>query len=138
MKIQDTVLLEDRTQHGLDDNRWAWVGDEGRLFVELLGEEINTKVTVLASGRRGGDANDLARTTLEDQKITHADVVAWDGDSVGWLGGCRAARRLGAWLTTYGDVNLTAPMMVMVMMEWMGNLLSNTVEAVTEGVIVSL
>jgi hypothetical protein len=49
LKIKDPVLLEDRTQHGLDDDAWAWVGDEGRLLMQLLGEEINTQVAVLAS-----------------------------------------------------------------------------------------
>lgn len=29
LEIKDTVLLEDWTKHGLDDNAWAWVGDEG-------------------------------------------------------------------------------------------------------------
>jgi hypothetical protein len=29
LEIEDTVLLEDWTKHGLDDNTWAWVGDEG-------------------------------------------------------------------------------------------------------------
>lgn len=28
LKIKDSVLLEDRTEHGLDDDTWAWVGDE--------------------------------------------------------------------------------------------------------------
>jgi hypothetical protein len=27
-KVKDTILLEDRTQHGLNDDRGAWVGDE--------------------------------------------------------------------------------------------------------------
>jgi hypothetical protein len=42
-------LLEDWAEHVLDDNRWGRVGDEAGLFMELLGEEVNTKVTVLAS-----------------------------------------------------------------------------------------
>jgi hypothetical protein len=29
LEIEHTVLLEDWTKHGLDDNTWAWVGDEG-------------------------------------------------------------------------------------------------------------
>jgi len=28
LEIKDSVLLEDRAEHGLDDNTWAWVGDE--------------------------------------------------------------------------------------------------------------
>ncbi len=38
---------------------------------------------MLASCSRCGDADDLARTTLKDQEIANADVVAGDGDSVG-------------------------------------------------------
>jgi hypothetical protein len=51
--------------------------------MQLLGEEIDTQVSVLAGGSRGGDSDDLARTTLKDQEITEADVVAWDGDGSG-------------------------------------------------------
>ena len=28
LEIENAVLLEDRAEHGLDDNTWAWVGDE--------------------------------------------------------------------------------------------------------------
>lgn len=55
--------------------------------MQLLGEEINTQVSVLAGGGRGGNADNLARTTLKDQKITDTNVVARDGDSVGSIGG---------------------------------------------------
>jgi hypothetical protein len=61
--------------------------------MQLLGEEVNTQVSVLASGSRRGDADDLARTTLKDQEIADADVVAWDGDGVGRIG--RLGRRAG-------------------------------------------
>lgn len=81
--IQDTVLLEDRSDHVLDNNRWAGVADEGRLLMQLLGEEVDSQVAVLTSLSGGGDADDLARTTLQDQKIANADVVAGDGDGVG-------------------------------------------------------
>jgi len=60
--------------------------------VQLSGEEINTQVTVLSSGSRGGDADDLARTSLKDQEIAHTDVVAGNGDSERgalWLGAGR-------------------------------------------------
>lgn len=58
--------------------------------MQLLGEEVNTKISVLASGRGCGDADNLARTALKDQEISDTDVVAGNGDSVGgesWLGG---------------------------------------------------
>jgi hypothetical protein len=81
--VKDTVLLEDRAEHVLDDDRRAGVANEGRLLVQLLGEEVNTEVTVLASLSRGGDADDLARTALQDQQVADPDVVAGDGDGVG-------------------------------------------------------
>lgn len=81
--VKDAVLLEDRAEHVLDDDRRAGVADEGRLLVQLLGEEVNTKVAVLASLSRGGDADDLARTALQDQQVADPDVVAGDGDGVG-------------------------------------------------------
>jgi len=28
LKIENSVLLEDGPEHGLDNDRWAWVGDE--------------------------------------------------------------------------------------------------------------
>ena len=81
--VENAVLLEDRAEHVLDNDRGSGVGDEAGLLVELLGEEVNTEVTVLASLRGGGDADDLARAALEDQEIADADVVAGDGDGVG-------------------------------------------------------
>lgn len=93
--VEDTVLLEDRAEHGLDNNAGGGVGNEGRLLVQLLGEEVNTKVAVLASGRRGRDADDLAWSALEHQEVTQTDVVAGDGHSVRLRLGGRswAARR---------------------------------------------
>jgi len=68
--------------------------------MQLLGEEINTQVSVLASGSGGGDSDDLAGTALKDQEIAEADVVAWDGDGVGSIGrlggGGRGTRTFGA------------------------------------------
>ena len=37
---------------------------------------------MLTGLRRSGDADDLAWSTLEDQKIADADVMAWDGNGV--------------------------------------------------------
>ncbi|KAI1050665.1 hypothetical protein LB506_001763 [Fusarium annulatum] len=82
LHVEDTVLLEDRAEHGLNDNARGRVGDERGLLVELLGEEIDTKVAVLTGGRGGGDADDLAGTALEHQEVTQTDVVAGDADGV--------------------------------------------------------
>jgi hypothetical protein len=81
--VENTVLLEDRTKHVLDNDGRSRVGDEGGLLMELLGEQVDTEVAVLASLGGGGDADDLARAALKDQEITNADVVAGDSDGVG-------------------------------------------------------
>lgn len=83
LHIEDTVLLEDGALHGLDHNAGGGVADAGALLMQLLGEEVNTKVAVLASGSRGADADDLARAVLKHQDVAKADVVAGDSDSVG-------------------------------------------------------
>lgn len=82
LHVEDTVLLEDRAEHGLNDNARGRVGDERGLLVELLGEEIDTKVAVLTGGRGGRDADDLTGTALEHQEVTQTDVVAGDADGV--------------------------------------------------------
>lgn len=87
LHVEDSVLLEDRSEHGLNDNAGSGVRDEGALLMEGLGEEINTEVAVLASSSRGGDADHLAGAALEHEEIANADVVAGDGDSVGHSGG---------------------------------------------------
>jgi hypothetical protein len=81
--VKNAVLLEDRAEHVLDNDGWGRVGDERGLLMELLGEKVNTEVTVLASLGGGGDADDLARAALQNQEIADADVVARDGDGVG-------------------------------------------------------
>jgi len=83
LHVEDTVLLENRAEHGLNDNAGGRVGDERGLLVKLLGEEVDTKVAVLASGRGGGDADDLAGAALEHKEVTQTDVVAGDADGVG-------------------------------------------------------
>jgi hypothetical protein len=96
--VENTVLLEDRAKHVLDNDRGGGVGDEAGLLMELLGEQVNTEVAVLASLRGGRDADDLARAALEDQEIANADVVAGDGDGVGvrhLAGGCGRSRNVG-------------------------------------------
>jgi hypothetical protein len=81
--VENAVLLEDGTEHVLDNDGWRGVGDEAALLVKGLGEEVDTEVAVLASLGAGGDADDLAGTALEDEEVADADVVAWDGDGVG-------------------------------------------------------
>lgn len=66
--------------------------------MELFGEQVNTEVTVLASLGRGGNADDLARASLEHQEIANADVVAWDGDGSG-------GRHLAFWCVGWRGVS---------------------------------
>jgi glycerate-2-kinase len=96
--------------------------------MQLLGEEINTQVSVLACGRRGGDTDDLAWTTLEDQEIAETDVMAGDSDGVGGVGGLSgggggastARYELGSVsCTSYGNVNLFPLNRVMIVMMMM-------------------
>jgi hypothetical protein len=98
LHVEDAVLLEDRAEHGLNNNAGGRVGDERRLLVKLLGEEVDTKVAVLTGGRGGGDADDLAGAALEHKEVTQADVVAGDADGVGKAVSGRAR--------TLADVNL--------------------------------
>jgi len=70
--------------------------------VQLLGEEVNTEVAVLASLSRGGDADDLARAALQDQQVADPDVVAGDGDGVGNHGAGGSAALSRGFLTGSG------------------------------------
>jgi hypothetical protein len=138
LEIKDTVLLEDRAKHGLDDNTWAWVRDERRLFMQLLSEEINTQVSMLASGRRGCNADDLARTTLKDQEITDADVVAGNGNGVGSEGGFGGTASGGLAITCDGNVNFFPLAVVMMVMRWeTKDSIRSAVKTMAEGVIVT-
>jgi len=83
LHVEDAVLLEDGAEHGLDHNAGGRVRDERGLLMELLGEEVDTEVAVLAGGGGGRDADDLARAALEDEDVAEADVVARDGHGVG-------------------------------------------------------
>lgn len=94
--VDETVLLEDGSEKGVENDRGRRVRDNTRLLVKLLGEQVNTEVTVLAGLGRGGDTDDLARAVLEDDQVTNADVVARDGEgALGRLVGRRDVSGLG-------------------------------------------
>jgi len=82
LEIKNTVLLEDWAQHSLDNHTWGWVGNERGLLMQLLSEEIDTQVSVLTGGGRSRDADNLARTPLENQEIAETDVVSWNSDGI--------------------------------------------------------
>lgn len=141
-EVEDAVLLEDGAEHGLDNDAGGGVGDEGGLLVELLGEEVDTEVAVLAGGGGGGDLDDLAGAALEHQEVAEADVVAGDGNGVGEERGTGArAGRLaagggsGANLGDFVTVSMT--MMMMVVMMGVSNLVRQLVKALTERMVVA-
>lgn len=150
--VENAVLLEDRTDHVLDNHGWAWVADERALLVQLLGEQVNTEIAVLASLCRGGDADDLAWAALEDEQVTDADVVAWDGDGVWSPSVARGAVGTSAWCT-HGDLavldndvffdtlsaaRVVVRVVVVVALEWVQDLVSGAANSVAEGVVVSV
>lgn len=128
LHVQDTVLLEDRADHGLDDDARGRVGDERRLLMQLLSEEVDTKVAVLAGGSRGRDADDLARAALEDEDVAEADVVARDGHRVGRVRDLGSIGARAAVLTDLGDLNTVLAFMV-------HDTVSQLVQSLTERVV---
>jgi len=92
--IDDLVLLEAWGQDRVEDDGWRWVADNANFLAEVTGEQINTEVSVLTGGSRGGNANDLRWAFLEDDQVTNSDEVARDGkvsadgsNGGSWLGG---------------------------------------------------
>lgn len=78
--VNQTVLLEDRAQEGVENNRRRRMGHNTWLFMKLLGEQINSEIAMLTRLGRSGDANDLARAMLKNYQVANANVVAWDGE----------------------------------------------------------
>ena len=64
--IKHTICLEDRTQHILHNHRRCRIGDEARLLLQLLREEIHAQIAILTSLSGCGNTNDLAGATLQD------------------------------------------------------------------------
>src|SRR5215469_11729690 len=73
--------------------------------MELLREEVNTEITMLACLGRGGDTDDLARATLKNEEVTNADVVAGDGNGVWHHGASVVADRFGVARATRWDAD---------------------------------
>ena len=138
VNVENAVLLEDGTEHGLDVDRGRRVAHEAGLFLKLLGEEIHTEVAMLASLSRSGDADNLARTALEHDKIADADVVAGDrhgagGNTAGAFDETNAiTRRLLAVAVTLDNNLLTV---VAAAMDRMHDAVGGTLYAAAEGVV---
>ena len=92
--VQHAIRLEHRTQHVLDDDAGRGVRREARLLTQLLREQVDAQIAVLACLRRGRDADHLARTTLEDDDVSDSDVVARDRDGVAGAAAVDVADRL--------------------------------------------
>jgi hypothetical protein len=80
------------------------------------------------------DADDLARTALENQEVTNADVVGWDRDGV-WVG-------LGLRRASYSNVNfflfyVLAMVVMMISMTSADDAFSSMTEAMSEGVVMT-
>lgn len=111
--------------------------------MKLLGEEIHSEVAVLTSLSGRGDADDLAWTALEDQKIAGANVVARDSDRVGRHATLDDTDVLTnaftdtGWPTVLVHNDLLTLSMVVVGVEWMQDTISSLLNAAAEGVIVA-
>jgi hypothetical protein len=142
-QVEDAILLVDRAEHALYEDAGLRVAHEGALFLKLAGEEIHAQVSVLTSLWRGGDADDLARTSLKDYEITNADELARDWDGVAWV----TAARLDeadlltdtfshtGWATFF---ILDDHLFAVTVTEWVNNTIGGTLEATAEGVILAL
>lgn len=136
--VKDTVLLEDGAEHGLDDHAGLGVGDVRRLLVQLLGEEVDTKVAVLAGGSRDRDANHLAGAALKHQEVAHADVVAGNRHRVGQARALVAAAGAGtAGAGTARLADIVVGVDVLITAFRVDESVSAPVQALTEGVIVA-
>lgn len=135
MDIEDTVSLVDRSKHGLDNNRGGRVGDEAGLFMKLTSEEINTEVAVLASLGRDGDTDHLARTSLEDEEITHTDEVNGNGNTV--LARDAAARLDDTDLLASTRSTALNNLLTLTVVERMKEAVGSTLDAAAEGVVVT-
>ena len=103
--------------------------------MKLLGEQIDSEITMLASLGRGRDANDLARTTLDDQQIAGVDVMAGNGDGV-WpsttLDEADTLAHVDRSAVFSVDDNFVTLMTMMVWVEWMKNPIGGSLDAVTD------
>lgn len=129
----------------MDNDRWSGVRYETRLFVKLLGEKVDSEIAVLARLSGRGDSDNLAWTTLKDQKISDANVVAWDGDGIGSPSTLDEADALTDTATNPGrttlfvlDDYLLTLVTVMMGMERMEDTVGGLFKAMAERVIVTV
>lgn len=116
--------------------------------MQLTGEEIDTEIAKLTRLGRSRDADDLARTTLQDDQISNANEVARDGDGVGRESSARLneanvlphAVADAGWTRLVGLDNhfLLVIMMVMVVVEWVKNAISCAFDTAAEAVVITI
>ena len=142
--IKNAVLLENRAEHILHDDRRLGIRHEAGLLMKLLSEEVHPQIAVLTRLRRRRDTNDLARATLKDQEIADADVVARDGDGIGSNSTVDETNALthpfadAGWATVFlaiDDDFFTVGVVMWV--EWMHDAVGGALEAATEGVVMT-
>jgi hypothetical protein len=118
------------------------MGDDRKVLAHLLGEDVNTEVTGLASLGRSSYANNLARAVLKDNEITNADEMVGDGQGVATLrseASRRWSRAGGA--TTLVNVNILLKGSVAMMtttVDGVENAVSGLVKSVTDAVVATL
>lgn len=104
--------------------------------MQLLGEEVNTEISVLTSSRRRRDADDLAGSALQHQEVAKADVVARNRDSVGDISTTTLARAAISHPNLFLDVHIHVVMVAVVVVR-VDNLVGKLVDALTEGVVMT-
>lgn len=111
--------------------------------MELLGEQIDTEVAVLAGLGGRGDADDLARTALKNEKIADTDMVAWNGDGIRSSATLNQADAFANTLANAGGAGLLPVndyffALMMVGMERMENTVGSFFKAMADGVVVTV
>ena len=145
--VEHAVLLEDGAEHALHHDRRGRVADEARLLVQLLGEEVDAEVAVLAGVRGRGDADHLAGAALQHEQVADADVVARDGDRVRRAVALDVAHIVAArpGVVAHDAVSLDHDVLVIIVVvvvmvravEGVPDALGGTLEATAEGVVVA-
>lgn len=137
--VEHAVLLEHGAEHGLDVDRRRRVAHEAGLLVELLGEEVDAQVAVLAGLGRRGDADDLAGTALEHDEVADADVVARNGHGAGRdaAGALDEADALAA-TTFFATFDADLLVVVVSTVNGVHDAVGGTLYAAAEGVVAAL
>lgn len=147
--VQHAILLEDWAQHGLHDDGRGGIADEGALFVQLTGEQVDTKVSVLAGLGRHADADDLRGATLQQEDVANANEMALDWHSAATkttfdkadlvdrsTRTCYASS--GFFSALYDHLIAAAIGVVTVVRKWVKDAVSGTLDTATEAVVVPL